>query len=184
MHTSKLIYIMVEMAHYTKDDFTTIYQATFNQVSKYVFFKVAQLSDAEDIVQTVYMNFYQYALKKGKTVDNVQAYLIQMANNELSRYYEDKANQALQFSDDEVNLLENIPDEKDLELDVFNKLEIQTIWSLVLNLSTLDQKILSGRFRFELNFKEIAEILNLSESTIKTRYYRAIEQLKSMIETK
>jgi RNA polymerase sigma factor (sigma-70 family) len=172
------------MAHYAKEDFSTIYHATFNQVSKYVFFKVAQMSDAEDIVQSVYMNFYQYVLKKGKALDNVQAYLIQMANNELSRYYESKANQPLQFSDEEVDILENIPDAYNLELDIFDQLEVQSIWKLVLNLAVIDQKILSARFRFELSFKEIAEQLELSESTIKTRYYRAIEQLKSMIETK
>ena len=44
--------------------FETIYRATFNTISKYVYFKVAQLSDAEDIVQAIYIDFYNYIIKK------------------------------------------------------------------------------------------------------------------------
>ena len=39
-------------------DFETIYRATFNALSKHVYFKVAKLSDAEDIVQDLFIKFW------------------------------------------------------------------------------------------------------------------------------
>ena len=70
--------------------FETIYHATFNILSKYVYFKVAYANDAEDIIQNIYINYYNYIIRKNKTVENVQSYLMQIANNELSKYYKNK----------------------------------------------------------------------------------------------
>ena len=69
------------------EQFDTIYHATFSQLSKYVYFKLANLNDVEDLIQNIYIDFYQYIIKKNKQVENVQSYLTQMANNEISKYY-------------------------------------------------------------------------------------------------
>lgn len=160
--------------------FETIYRATFNTISKYVYFKVAQLSDAEDIVQAIYIDFYNYIIKKNKIVDNVQAYLTQMANHELSKYYKSKNELPITFSEENLKVLENIQDESDLEFEILNSNESNILFSLVKNLAILDQKILGARFRYDMTFKEIAQLLSLSENTVKTRYYRALKELKKL----
>lgn len=160
--------------------FETIYHATFNTISKHVYFKVAQSSDAEDIIQTIYIDFFNYIVRKNKTVENVQAYLIQMANNELSKYYKSKNELPLTFSEENQNILENIADETDIEFDILNTYESNTIFALVKKLAILDQKILGARFRYDMTFKEIAISLAISENTIKSRYYRALKELKEL----
>lgn len=100
----------------TKEEFETIYNATFETLSKHVYFKVAKLEDAQDLVQEVYLDFYKYIISKGKQVENVQAYLIQMANNKLSNYYKNKTFETTLLNED--HLLETIEDEFDLEFDV------------------------------------------------------------------
>lgn len=160
--------------------FETIYRATFNTISKYVYFKVAQLSDAEDIVQAIYIDFYNYIIKKNKSVENVQAYLTQMANHELSKYYKSKNELPITFSEENLKVLENIQDESDLEFEILNSNNSTEVFNLVKNLSLIDQKILGARFRYDMTFKEIAQLLSLSENTIKTRYYRALKELKKL----
>jgi len=160
--------------------FETIYHATFNTISKYVYFKVAQLSDAEDIVQAIYIDFYNYIIKKNKSVENVQAYLTQMANNELSKYYKSKNELPITFSEENMKALENIQDESDIEFEILNSNDSNEVFNLVKNLSLIDQKILGARFRYDMTFKEIAQLLSLTENTIKTRYYRALKELKKM----
>jgi len=160
--------------------FETIYRATFNTISKYVYFKVAQLSDAEDIVQAIYIDFYNYIIKKNKSVENVQAYLTQMANHELSKYYKSKNELPITFSEENLKVLENIQDESDLEFEILNSNNSIEVFNLVKNLSLIDQKILGARFRYDMTFKEIAQLLSLSENTIKTRYYRALKELKKL----
>jgi len=80
-----------------------------------VYFKVAKLEDAEDIVQEVYLDFYKYIIEKGKKVDNVQAYLMQMSNNKLSHYYKDKTVEIT--VEDDQTLFNNIEEPSDLEFD-------------------------------------------------------------------
>lgn len=169
------------MSHKHTELFETIYRATFTTLSKHVYFKVAQSSDAEDIIQIVYIDFYNYIVRKNKTVDNVQAYLIQMANNELSKYYKRKDELPITFDEDKLQILENMQDDSNIELDILNSIESDVIYKLVKKLPIIDQKILGAHFRYDMTFKDIANTLNLSENTIKTRYYRALKELKELL---
>jgi len=158
------------------ETFESIYRATFSTISKQVFFKVAKVEDAQDIVQEVYMDFYQYIIKKGKTVDNVQAYLMQIANNKLAHYYKDKT---VEFTvEDDQALFNNISDPSDLEEDVLERISLDEIWQEVLTLSEIDQHILIDYYRFGFNFREISERYNMPESTIKSRCQNAIRLLQ------
>jgi len=159
-----------------KEEFETIYNATFETVSKHVYFKVAKIEDAQDIVQEVFIDFDRYITSKGKNVENVQAYLIQMANNKLSHYYKDKTFETTLIKD--KYLLESIADEDDLEFDVLEKTTLEEIWNEVSTFSILDQHILIDYYRFGLNFREISERYHMPESTIKSRCQNAIKKLK------
>lgn len=159
-----------------KEEFESIYHATFNYISKQVFFKVAKLEDAEDIVQEVYMDFYKYIIDKRKTVNHVQAYLLRMANNKLVHYYKHKQ---LEITvEDDQSLFNTIEEPSHLEEDILNDLTCEEIWREVTHLSDIDQHILIDYYRFGFNFREISERYQMPESTIKTRCQNAIKQLK------
>lgn len=157
-------------------DFETIYRATFNTLSKHVYFKVAKLSDAEDIVQEVYMDYYRYIQAQNKEVENVQAYLIQIANNKLSHYYKDKA--SLVSIEDDGNTFDQSEDPLQLEHTVLDKATLDQIFSEIMNLSEVDQHIMLGYYRFGLNYRELSEKLDMPESTIKSRAQKIIENLR------
>lgn len=170
------------MSNNHNERFETIYRATFNIISKYVYFKVANISDVEDLVQNIYINFYTYIIKKNKEVDNIQSYLIQIANNELAKHYKSKQEQPITFSDETTYIIENIQSDINVELDVLNTLEPIKVFELVRKLEIIDQKIIGAHFRYEMTFKEIAQSLIISENTVKTRYYRALKELKKLYE--
>jgi len=170
------------MSNNPHERFETIYHATFNILSKYVYFKIANISDVEDIVQNIYINFYTYIIKKNKEVDNIQSYLIQIANNELAKYYKSKQELPITFSDETNYIIENIQSDINVEFDVLNTLEPNKIFDLVKKLEIIDQKIIGAHFRYEMTFKEIAQSLLISENTVKTRYYRALKELKKLYE--
>jgi RNA polymerase sigma-70 factor (ECF subfamily) len=162
-----------------KEEFESIYRATFNTISKQVYFRVAKLEDAEDIVQEIYLDFYKYIIAKGKTVENVQAYLIQMSINKLSHYYKDKT---IEFTvEDDQTLFNNIEEPSNLEFDTLEKISLDEIWEAVKTLSDIDQHILIDYYRFGFNFREISERYNMPESTIKSRCSNAIKQLKEIV---
>lgn len=166
---------------YTPDDFTAIYHATFPQISKFVHFKVADLEDAQEIVQNVYLDFYKYICKNDKLLDNVSAYLMSMAKNELTRYYKTRSETPVVLNEEDNPIFEQIADEQDLELEVLNSLSTQEIWTIIETLPALDKQILIAHYRFDLPFSEIARSLNMPGSTVRSRHQAAIDTIKSKI---
>ena len=166
---------------YTPDDFDAIYHATFPQVSKFVHFKVADLEDAQEIVQNVYLDFYRYICKNDKQLDNVSAYLVSMAKNELTRYYKTRSETPVVLEDEDNLMLQQIPDDQDLELEVLNSLSTQEIWDIIETMPKLDKQILIAHYHFDLPFSEIARSLSMPGSTIRSRHQAAIETIKSRI---
>jgi RNA polymerase sigma-70 factor, ECF subfamily len=166
---------------YTPDDFNAIYHATFPQVSKFVHFKVGNLEDAQEIVQNVYLDFYRYIFTSDKTIENISAYLISMAKNELTHYYKMKSETPVVFNEANNQMLEQIPDDQDVEIEVLTHLSSQEIWNIIDTMPQLDKQILIAHYRFDLSFSEIARSLNMPGSTIRSRHQTALQTIKSKI---
>jgi len=165
----------------TSKDFDTIYHATFQQVSKYIHFKVADLNDAQELVQNIYLDFYKYICCGDKDLDNASAYLMSMAKNELTHYYKTRSETPVILEDEYNTMLEQIPDDQDLEIEVINNLSTQEIWAVIETMTPLDKQILIAHYRFDLPFSEIARSLKMPGSTIRSRHQAAIETIKGRI---
>ena len=163
---------------YTPEDFETIYRATVTQVSKHVFFKVQNLQDAQDVVQDLYYDLYKHMTTCTEKIDNPQAYLLQMANHELTNYYRDKLRRPVTLIDDELNLMESIPDDFELETEVLDKITSETLWSEIDKCPELEKSLLVARFKYEKSFIEMSRIYDLPETTIKSKVYKTLEDLK------
>ncbi len=163
---------------YTEEDFETIYRATITQVSKHVLFKVQNLEDAQDLVQDLYYALYRHMQQSHDKIENPQAYLIQMANNELTSYYQAKLRRPVTLINDEMNLIESVPDDFELETEVLNKVTSQALWDEIDKLPEPDKTLLIARYRYEMSFIDISKQISLPESTIKSKVYNALEALK------
>ena len=164
-----------------QDYFEAVYRETFKRLSQYVFFKVSEPSEAEDVVASVYMDFYRYVVLRGKHPENIMAYLIKMANHELARFYKNKPN-LLSFDDEQLNLAETIPDDREQDDHGFDQLDSDSLWRAVQRLSPAEQQVVVAKFRFDLTFTEIAASLAQNESTVKLRFYRALKKLRKILQ--
>lgn len=159
--------------------FEEIYQTTYPALSRYVFFKVENAEDMEDILQNVYVDYYIDVLRKGKIVENPEAYLIKMANHRCGAHFRKEAR--VITLEDETDWTMNIPADDDTALDAIQHATSQEIWETVATLPELDRKILIARFRFELSFPEIALELQMEETKIKARFYRALDKIRKIL---
>ncbi|PKM88216.1 MAG: hypothetical protein CVU85_04395 [Firmicutes bacterium HGW-Firmicutes-10] len=167
---------------FTKDDrFEDLFRRTYDDLSRFVLFKVRSVSDAEDIVANVYMNFYKHITKKNHNIDSVEAYLFEMAKNEIKRYYRNRYQAPISLDDGEWDGLENIADERDEIASMFDRMTIDRIWIAVSQLDETAKMILTAKFRLDMTFKDIANELNINENSVKTKYYRSIEALRHLL---
>jgi RNA polymerase sigma-70 factor (ECF subfamily) len=167
---------------FTKEDrFEDLFRRTYDELSRFVLFKVRTVSDAEDIVSNVYMNFYKHIVKKNHQVDSVEAYLFEMAKNEIKRYYRKKHLAPISLNEGDQDGIESIADQRDDIASMFDQMTIDTIWQAVSKLDETAKMILTAKFRLDMTFKDIAVSLNSNENSVKTKYYRSIETLRVLL---
>lgn len=162
----------------TEADFETIYHATYPVLSRFLFRKTRRFEDAQDLLQEIYFAFYRHYLNEESTIENPQAYLLRMAEHELGRYYQAKAQINIVDIDSEDNPIEMFADDVDLDTEVLNHLSTEMIWQEIQRMDEPVLSILVARFRFDLDYPEIAELFAMPVTTIKSKVYKAISQLK------
>ena len=165
----------------TNERFETIYHATFTSLSKYLLMKTGHVQDAQDLVQDLYYDFYAYLVRTEVTIENPQAYLKTMANHLLARYYAEH-DRVTTLKTESNDPFETLQDPLDLEISVLDKIEVEDIWTLVDSMEEPVKTFILLRFRFNMNYREISEGMNIPETTIKSALYKALKKIKDMYE--
>lgn len=165
--------------------FNKIYDDTFAKVASFVVAKCGKVQDVEDILQEIYIEFYNLVIKKGiDYIINPEALVMQIAKFKLHKHY--KA--AESRKDIEPYLLENKDGEQyeqDLsDIDVFDALvnnqTINEIWNILQKKEQVVQKIFTLYYYFGNTICEIAIYLETSESYVKHKLYRTLQEIRKI----
>jgi RNA polymerase sigma-70 factor (ECF subfamily) len=147
----------------------------------FVYKNVGSVSDAEDITQEIFVKIWKN-IKKFDQNKNFKPWLFQIAKNTsidflrkkktipFSRFENDKGQNILidTLADDQPDLMNEISDKKVLN-------------SAIKILSTKEQLIIKLRHDEGRSFQEIADHLKESINTVKSRYRRALVNMRKNI---
>jgi len=133
--------------------------------------------DANDVLQNTFIKVFRY-IKKFKGDSKLYSWMYRIATNESLTFLKKKARK-LQISDQELqdHLIDN------LESDVYfegEKIQLQ----LQKALNTLPEKqreVFNMRYFQDLKYKEIAEILEVSEGACKSNYHHASKKIEEYL---
>ena len=151
---------------YTEDNFKEIYDKTYDNNLKYIVLKT-NVDDANDVIQEVYIELLN-KLKKEKSIeiDNIDGFVFGITKNVLKRFYKninlDK--NIFVFSTEDTN--EEIADSYSLEDDFINDTNISLIWDEIRKKEDVIQKIFYLYYVLDIKISDIAESMNINESTI------------------
>lgn len=127
-------------------------------------------ADAEDVVQETLVKIYNN-INKLKDESKFDSWTMKILINECNRLYKSKDNNCsyeqidAEYFVSDGNIFNDVED----NLDFFEILNSQ---------SKLDRTILSMYFSKDYTSKQISEILNIKENTIKSRIKRAADKIK------
>ena len=141
------------------------------QLFSFAFFRVGSYEVAQDIVQEVFIRFYENS-RHLSAANNVKAYLLKTISNACTDYL--RKNGKIQFV--AIEKLENELIDEEVKSCLSEYLRIDDILS---NLPAEQAEILQLKFVDSLNFVEISELLNVNVNTVKSRYKYAIEKLRN-----
>lgn len=137
---------------------------------EYAFFRVGSYEAAQDIVQDVFIKYYENS-RRWSAANNVKAYLLKTIANACTDYL--RKNGKIQFIGIEHLENELVDENKDSCIAEFFRIDD------ILGKLPLEQaEILRLKFIDSLNFVEIGELLDINVNTVKSRYKYAIDKLR------
>lgn len=169
----------------TLKTFEELYKETYEEILRYVVCKSSNIEDVKDIVQTVYLEVLK-KLKKDASFKITKQYIIGIAKNKINSYYRFnyKAKIISLFDkkdNQEIEILETIPDEFDLQTYLTNKNDVEIIWNFLKKKKVIIFKIFYLYYYSDFKIKDIAKMLNISEANVKNYLYRTLKELASFM---
>lgn len=165
--------LIIEASKSNPQVFGKIYDRYYEGIFHFVY----RRTEDEDLTADLCSQTFLKALQHLKTYEfrglPFSAWLYRIASNEVNKFYSKKKKNRL-FSVETGPIFELFETEEK----EFTQEQEQILLSTLKALSTKTIEVLELRFFEERSFKEIAFILNLSESGAKMRLYRAVEKLK------
>ena len=138
---------------------------------RFAYMRVGSRADAEDIVQDIFLKFFR-SLEGLGSVRNVKHYLIRSISNACKDFHRRKQdNLPLEKADQEI-----VSDD-DLKMHE----EYLRITELAGTLPQEQKEILYMKCIDGLKFREIADILEIPQATVKSRYRYAIQGIQKQL---
>ena len=157
----------------TAKDFKMIYEAHFDDLRRYLIFRSGDQDLSEDIAQNVFMKVWTKKIEIAS--GNIKSLLFKMATDEFISHIRKKKVEKEYTESIDLKLIRE-PDNND------DLLEKKVLFQKALNQLPEKQKtaLLMNKMQ-GLTYKEIAEILNLSQKAIEKRIGLALKALKQNI---
>ena len=164
---------LIELAKKDELAFGKLYDRYFDGIYGFVYRRTDEEQLAGDITSQVFLKALQNIKKYEFRGLPFSSWLYRIASNEINKYYR-KKNRKVVFSLEEERIREIIEEDEEDHKEAYLSLLVECLNEM----KTGVIEVLELRFFEEKNFKEIAYILDISESGAKMRTYRALEQLK------
>jgi len=156
--------------------FTVIYKRYFKALYKYLFWLTHDMESAKDIAQVVFIKVYE----KPELFDvskSFKVWLFSIANNNWKNYLRKQSNQRKLLK--KVGGFELPSVIIDDEVDDDNRMK--EVKKVIEYLSDDHKEVVVLKYSENLTIKEIAQVLNCSEGTIKSRLFYALKKIQKNI---
>ena len=152
-----------------------MFQKKMKLIHKYLIKLGCSQDNAEDIVQDTFYKALKYI--DGIQVDKLSSWLFRVA---INKYYDlcRKNSRHMHLSIDEEIFKESLTDNKLVEDFILNIEKKEEILKILNSISNIHKNLLFFKYEMGLSYKEIAELLDINENTVKTYLFRAREQFK------
>jgi len=139
--------------------------------------------DSEDLTSEAFFKFWQNLNNKKEKIDNPRALLYKIANNSVIDFYRKKSRTEL-VTDPEDSVLAEISDKSDLNKEINLDADVIQIKKALSKIKEEYRDIIVWHYLDDFSAKEIAQITERPEGTIKVKIHRALKSLKQAIESK
>lgn len=169
-------------SHMSEQQFLEHYDANVGKIYRYIYFRVGSQEQAQDLTSEVFLRSWQYISNQtvgSKQLKNPRAFFYQVARNLITDFYRQKDRSPLSL---EEIADRTIADKKDGPSEMAAvSLEMESVKKALGRLNDDYREVIIWRYLDELEIKEIAQILDKREGTVRTLLSRALAALKEVL---
>ena len=171
--------LLVKQAKQDPQAFGVLYERYVDRIYSYIYHRVGSAQDAEDLTART---FYRALDKLGGYEDRglpFSAWLFRIAHNLMANWHRDRNRRSflsldrLWFYGNSRNSPEKLVEEEEKH---------EALWSAIERLPEERKNLLLWKFGSQLSNLEIGELMNKSESAIKSLYFRTLASLREDLE--
>lgn len=159
--------------------FEAYYVKYYPQVYGYIFKKLLNEANAEDMTMDVFYSVWDKFDTFDEEKASFQTWLFVIVNNKLKNHYRDRK--------EGVELDETLVSDDDPEEDVVQAIQMQYLrdhlYQAMEALNETQQKIVIYKYFKNLNGNEIADLMGLSPGNVRITLKRALEKIRVYFET-
>ena len=155
--------------------YTDIYDKYVDKIYRFVALKVKSQEIAEDLTSEVFLKGWQSFKERKDKIENVQAFLYQIARNQIADHYRRTAK--AQFVSVEYAPITDTS--QNLEEKALIQSDLDQVKASLANINEDYREVIIWYYLDELKVPEIAKILNKTESTVRVLIHRALKALKN-----
>jgi len=160
--------------------FQALYDRYISQIYRFVFLKVGQKQDAEDITQHVFVSAWENMSSYENRGFPFSSWLYRIASNATIDHFR-TSGRTVDIEAVPEEYLRNDDNQTDA---VDTAIGIETVKVMLAKLEPDQQNVLIMKFVEERSNKEIAESLQKTEGAIRVIQHRALKQLKTLIDAR
>ncbi len=171
--------LLVKVKCKNKSAFIEAYDAHVDQIYRFIYFKVSNKDDANDLTSQVFLKAWNYIQDSGiKEVNSLKALFYKIARNTVIDFYRSNKNVLNVPIDGLEGLLKY---ENDIESEIDNKRELDVIAAKMFKLKSEYREVLIFYYVDELSTTEIAKILGKTNGNVRVLLHRALKALKTIL---
>ena len=175
----KLLY-RVQVDH-DKDAFGELYDLYVEKIYRFVFFKISDRAETEDVVSEIFLKTWNYLINKEKgEVDSFSGFVYQVARNAVIDWYRERKKRSTYLSPEPVEDME-VADEAASSV-METKQDVDRTFAVMKKMKHEYQEILMLRFVEELSIKEIAAISGKGQTAVRVTLHRAVKKMKELLD--
>lgn len=159
--------------------FGSLYDKYQPNIFRFIFLKVSQREEAEDLTHQVFLSAWQNIEAFKDQGLPLSSWLYKIARNKVIDYYRTKKSvTSIDDTSDEIMALVSDSGQRELE----TKMDIEAVYRALRKLPSDYQEIILMRFVEGLSPGEVSEITGKNNGAVRVLQFRALRQLKKVLE--
>lgn len=169
--------LVQEAVQGNQQSFAALYEANFERIFRYVYLKIGNREDAEDMAQQVFLHALRSISSFKYHGTPFTAWLFRIAHNQMVDYLRKKTRRPVA-----VEIDETVPSSgKDPQQLAELTLSIEQLTRATRSLTKLQREVISMRFAGGLSIEEVARALGKNPGAIKALQHAAVLALRKVL---